>query len=206
MAHRTWAIFVGIVFTLAASFAGLVVIPRLQLISIESPRSPDRIYPVEPFGDISRGRREYISLGCLYCHSQQVRPVGFGSDIERGWGTRQSAPGDYRYQQPPLLGTMRTGPDLANIAARQPSREWHLLHLYDPQLTSPGSVMPAFPFLFERVEKATGRREPRNALGLPPGRQAELTHWVVVTERAQWLVTYLLSLNQKGSLEELGGG
>lgn len=206
MAHRTWAIFLGIVFTLAASFAGLVVIPRLQLTALEATRGLSPEYPVEPFGDILLGRREYISLGCLYCHSQQVRPVGFGADIERGWGNRQSAPGDYRHEQPPLLGTMRTGPDLANIAARQPSREWHLLHLYDPRLTSPGSVMPAFAFLFDRAEKVRGAAAPRGALRLPPAREAELDHWVIVTERANRLVTYLLSLNQKGSLEELGGG
>lgn len=196
----------GIVFTIAASFTGLVVIPRLQLTALESARAPNSSYPVEPFGDVLAGRREYISLGCLYCHSQQVRPVGFGSDIERGWGMRQSAPTDYVHERPPLLGTMRTGPDLANIGARQPSREWHLLHLYDPRITSPGSIMPAFPFLFERVEKSPETRVPFNALKRPQAREAESDHWVVVTERAERLVAYLLSLNQLGSLEELTGG
>ena len=43
---------------------------------------------------------------------------------------------------------MRTGPDLLNIGARQPSVDWHLGHLYQPRAYVPGSIMPPYPFLF----------------------------------------------------------
>lgn len=55
--------------------------------------------------------------GCVYCHSQQPRDAKLAPDASRGWG-RASTPGDYAYDYPHLLGTMRTGPDLFNIGVR----------------------------------------------------------------------------------------
>src|SRR5690606_7245678 len=112
-----------------------------------------------------RGRVEYIRHGCMYCHSQQPRDPRQAPDGERGWG-RPSVAGDYYYDRPHLLGTMRTGPDLLNIGARQPSTDWHLGHLYQPRAYVPGSIMPSYPFLFDVKEKAeAGER----VVSLPPG-------------------------------------
>jgi cytochrome c oxidase cbb3-type subunit 2 len=52
-----------------------------------------------------------------------VRSSAFGADIARNWGQRRSVARDYIFDRPHLMGTMRTGPDLANIGARQPTRE-----------------------------------------------------------------------------------
>jgi cytochrome c oxidase cbb3-type subunit 2 len=152
----------------------------------------------------------YIDLGCLYCHSQQVRPEGFGADIDRGWGDRRSVARDYMFDAPPLLGTMRTGPDLASIAVRQPSREWHYLHLYEPTLTSPGSNMAPFPFLFERFDPeelrvGEGRDEPPDDAVRVPGPDGtdEGGYWIVPTDRARALVDYLLSLDQSYDVPEV---
>jgi hypothetical protein len=64
---------------------------------------------------VVRGARVYASNGCVYCHSQQVRPEYGGSDIERHWGERRSAPRDYIFEPIVFLGKMRIGPDLANV-------------------------------------------------------------------------------------------
>jgi cytochrome c oxidase cbb3-type subunit 2 len=158
-------------------------------------------YPVEPAGLVAEGRSLYISLGCLYCHSQQVRPPGFGADIDRGWGSRRTVARDHIFDSPPLLGTMRTGPDLANIGVRQPSEGWHALHLYDPQLTSPGSVMPPYPFLFER--RPIEVEEPPDALQFPPGK-GDPGVAVVPGDDAVALIAYLKSLNASHPLPEVG--
>lgn len=193
--NRTVLIALGVVATVVSSFVGLVVLPQHQVGAIEPVTLENgQQRPIEPVGDVATGREVYIDLGCIYCHSQQVRPPGYGADIERGWGTRQTRPVDYLYDQPPLLGTMRTGPDLANIGARQPSEDWHYLHLYDPELTSPGSIMPEFPFLFERRAKEDVRGRPEHALELPADRQPE-DAWVVPSDRAEALVAYLVSLD-----------
>jgi cytochrome c oxidase cbb3-type subunit 2 len=120
----------------------LVVFPYAQLADLAAPKG------LKPYTAVqARGRLVYIREGCLYCHSQQPRDADLGPDTARGWG-RASAPADYVYDRPPLLGTMRTGPDLFNIGARQSSSDWHLAHLYQPRATSPGSIMPGYPYLF----------------------------------------------------------
>ena len=73
-------------------------------------------------GMVVRGARVYAANGCVYCHSQQVRPEYGGSDIERHWGERRSAPRDYIFEPIVFLGKMRIGPDLANVG-HQPAVE-----------------------------------------------------------------------------------
>src|SRR5207253_2888657 len=81
------------------------------------------VYPAPPSGMVERGRRIYTANGCFYCHSQQIRPDYAASDTDRirdldknqKWAVRRSAPRDYVFDRPVLLGKERTGPDLANI-------------------------------------------------------------------------------------------
>jgi cytochrome c oxidase cbb3-type subunit 2 len=157
-------------------------------------------YPVPFFGETLKGRKVYIDQGCIYCHSQQVRMKGYGADIRRGWGTRRSVPRDYLFDRPHQLGTMRTGPDLANIGARQPSQDWHALHLYDPQITSPGSVMPAFAYFFREVKASDPK--PADAIKIPAGYKKSDVAYIVPNERGQALIAYLKRLNQSFPLPE----
>ena len=78
-----------------------------------------------------------------------INPVG--PDIKNGWGVRHSVAADFLYDNPVQLGTVRVGPDLANIGGRQASAQWHLSHLYAPGIVN-GSQMPAYKFLF-KVQK-----------------------------------------------------
>lgn len=198
--NRVTLIALGVLATVFTSLLGLVVVPNWQYRDLAAYKDETQeVWPPAPFGDALTGRAVYIDLGCLYCHSQQVRPEGYGSDIARGWGTRRTVARDYIYDSPPLLGTMRTGPDLANIGARQPSRDWHLLHLYNPAITSAGSTMPRYPFLFTVIRNAA--RVPPGALRLPEEATAEPV-WVVPTRRGAQLAGYLMSLNRSYELPE----
>lgn len=176
---------VGAMTTLAVATASLVVLPYLQVRSIQAP--PE----LAPYTAAElRGRQQYIAHGCIYCHSQQPRDPAQAPDAQRGWG-RPSVAADYVHDQPHLLGTMRTGPDLFNIGARQPSEDWHLGHLYQPRAFAPGSTMPAYPFMFEvRAEAVAGDV----VVGLPPGAGPERGVLVAKPE-ARDLVAYLLSLD-----------
>jgi cbb3-type cytochrome oxidase cytochrome c subunit len=118
-------LFLGIFGTFAFSWVGLTVIPNWQIGHL-SPQSDDEgtdIYPMPQSGMVTRGARVYAANGCNYCHSQQVRAEYSGADIERKWGDRRSAPRDYIFERPALLGKMRMGQDLANIGARAPKEE-----------------------------------------------------------------------------------
>jgi cytochrome c oxidase cbb3-type subunit 2 len=190
---RSILIFLGAFAAISMSFTALALLPRLQLATVEPTPGTDAYTYEERLG-----YEVYQREGCIYCHSQQVRPDGFGSDIDRGWGRRGSRPGDYVFDDRHQLGTMRTGPDLHDIANRQPSQDWHLAHLYQPRSVSPGSVMPAYPYLFEvkresqvRASEVTVPITPKYA---PPGDSV-----VVATEEALALYEYLMTLK----LEEL---
>jgi cytochrome c oxidase cbb3-type subunit II len=141
------------------------------------------------------GLRVYVSEGCPYCHTQQVRPLP-----EDSLFGRPSAPGDYArliplgglIQIPEVLGTERTGPDLSDVAARQPSDVWQYIHLYQPRALVGASIMPAFQWLFvlTHTPDSASVRVPVPPQLVPSGMT------VVATPRAKALVAYLLSLKQ----------
>src|SRR5690554_6214564 len=113
---------------MAGAICLLVLIPQAMLINVQAP--PE----LQPYtAQQLAGRAVYISEGCVYCHSQQVRDPSFTTDVDRGWGSRATVPADYVYDKPHLLGTMRTGPDLINVGQRLPDLNWHLIHLYNPR-------------------------------------------------------------------------
>lgn len=192
---------VGIFFTIAFSLTGFIVVPNWQFQDLKPIIKPDGTqYPAPLTGEAAQGRRIYIDQGCIYCHSQQIRMKGYGADIRRNWGTRRSVPRDYIFEKPHQLGTMRTGPDLASIGSRQPSLDWHSLHLYNPQITSPGSNMPRFNYLFTEVKE--GQVAPPNAITVPaPLRKDNITH-IVPNARGNALIQYLISLNKTFPLPE----
>ena len=164
----------------------LVILPYAQLKKLEAPEG------LKPYTDQQAlGRKVYIANGCVYCHSQQPRDANLGPDGKRGWG-RPSVAADYVYDQVHLLGTMRTGPDLFNIGARQPSAEWHLGHLYQPRGYTPGSIMPAFPFLF--VERKGKAMPGEVVVNLPPA-YAKPGVTIIATQDAVNLVEYLKGMD-----------
>jgi cytochrome c oxidase cbb3-type subunit II len=141
---------------------------------------------------VTRGRALYVVEGCGYCHSQLVRPIF----VDAVYG-RPSEITDYADAAPPLVGTERTGPDLANVGVRQPSVMWNLLHLFNPRSMVPDSVMPGFPWYFEIVDRAQAPSGPNDFVlvlaepFLPPGKVA------LPRREALDLVAYLQTLKQE---------
>lgn len=154
-------LFLGVFITFLSAWIGMVFIPTASLARIKatSQEGSTLVHPSPYTGQQLLGRKVYQQNGCVYCHTQQVRGGTYNNDLERGWGSRRSHPQDYIYDYPVLLGTMRTGPDLANVGARLTNDNWHLTHLYDPQLITPGSVMAPFRYLFT-VQKISGAPRP----------------------------------------------
>ena len=118
-------LFLGIFGTFAFSWAGLTLLPNYQIGHLDPQMDEEQtdVYPAPKSGMAERGRRIYAANGCVYCHSQQVRADYAASDIERKWGVRRSAPRDYVFDRPVMLGKMRLGPDLSNIGKRAPAEE-----------------------------------------------------------------------------------
>lgn len=164
----------------------LVIAPGVEIAAREVPAG------LHPYTEQElRGRATYVSMGCVYCHSQQPRSADQAPDVERGWG-RPAIAGDYVYDAPHQLGTMRTGPDLLNVGARLPSEGWHLTHLYQPRAIFSWSIMPAYPFLFETKEHA----DPNDTVVVLPKAFAPSKGVVVAKPEALDLAVYLKSLNR----------
>jgi cytochrome c oxidase cbb3-type subunit I/II len=109
------------------------------------------IASVKPYTPLElHGRDIYIREGCVSCHSQLVRP--FRSEVERydPQGGEYSKSGEYVYDHPFLWGSKRTGPDLHRVGGKY-SDSWHYNHMLAPDAVSTGSIMPAYPWLFEQV-------------------------------------------------------
>jgi cytochrome c oxidase cbb3-type subunit I/II len=107
------------------------------------------IASVKPYTPLElQGRDIYRREGCYTCHSQMVRP--FRSETER-YGEYSKA-GEFVYDHPFQWGSKRTGPDLAREGTMglKKSDSWHFNHMEEPQAISPGSIMPAYPYLLEK--------------------------------------------------------
>ncbi len=124
------------------------------------------IASVTPYTPLElHGRDIYIREGCVSCHSQMVRP--FRSETER-YGEYSKA-GEYVYDHPFLWGSKRTGPDLHRVGGKY-SDSWHYNHMLAPGDVSTGSIMPAYPWLFEQsldLGKTSGKISALRKIGVP---------------------------------------
>ncbi len=125
--------------TVAILIGGIVQIIPTIVVKSNIPT----ISSVKPYTPLElEGRDLYIREGCVGCHSQMIRP--FRSEVER-YGEYSKA-GEFVYDHPFLWGSKRTGPDLHRIGGKY-SDNWHFNHMYDPQSTSSGSIMPSYKWL-----------------------------------------------------------
>ena len=153
------------------------------------------LFPKAMPGIAQLGAKDYLSLGCATCHTQQVRSEKAGFDVERGWGKRPSVPRDYVLQNEVLLGHNRVGPDLANVGLREYSSEWLHQHLFMPQSVVEGSICQPTPFLYEQVEEPTDKTIETSIDGEPI--------FIKPSIRADRLVAYLEALKQDYELPEM---
>lgn len=137
-----------------------------------------------------KGRLVYIANGCTYCHSQYVRPQDWGRGAER-----IAESGDYYRQQPHLLGSERTGPDLSQEGGEHPY-DWHVAHFTNPRYTSPRSLMPRFAYLgrdkidalIEYVQSLGGKNaRARMVVQLEFGSQAQASARKDENAKINWL-------------------
>ena len=148
--------------TIAILIGGIVQIVPTIMVKSNIPT----IEAVKPYTPLElEGRDLYIREGCVSCHSQMIRP--FRSEVER-YGP-YSKGGEYVYDHPFLWGSKRTGPDLLRVGGKY-TDSWHLNHLYDPQSTSPGSIMPAYQWLYRNeldTRKILKKMKVMRTLGVP---------------------------------------
>jgi len=217
------AAFFAVMTTVAISIGAIVeLVPMFT-----ATYGPERAEWVTPYTPLEvAGRDIYIREGCYLCHSQMVRPMR--AEILR-YGEWTRAP-EYMYDRPFLLGSRRLGPDLQRVGGKYPDA-WHYEHMRDPRATSPGSVMPPYPWLLEwTVDPADIGKSVRALAAVGTPYDATDDTWVEQQMRTQgseivrslasvqitteWdreivaLIAYLqkLGVDGKAHLAETGGG
>jgi cytochrome c oxidase cbb3-type subunit I/II len=146
------------------------------------------------------GRDIYIKEGCNNCHSQMVRP--FRSETVR-YGEYSKA-GEFVYDHPFLWGSKRTGPDLHRIGGKYPD-SWHYNHMLDPELTSAGSIMPSYPWLFERtldLSNTSAKISAMRKIGVPYPQGYESTARDEIKTQSEKIVKNLANDNIKISSDK----
>ncbi len=137
------AILLTVAVLIVVAIGGLIeIVPLFYLKNTIEP-----VEGVRPYTPLElAGRDIYVREGCYVCHSQMIRP--FRDEVER-YG-HYSIAAESMYDRPFQWGSKRTGPDLARVGGRY-SNEWHVAHMTDPRAVVPESVMPAYPFLADRL-------------------------------------------------------
>ena len=136
-------------------FGGMIILASVLFVVVLLPwwtvsEKPSEIFrPRSALED--KGRALYIANGCTYCHTQFVRSIDWDIGAERIART-----GDYIAEQPHLLGSERTGPDLSQEGGEHPD-DWHTAHYLDPRSVRPESIMPSFAFLGSERYQGPGR-------------------------------------------------
>ncbi len=183
--------------TVAALFIGLTILVAV-IPALDNQKNNSPLPNAEPMSEAAtKGKAIFIANGCVACHTQQIRNV----EMDKVWGSRPGISADYAGMKrqdiwrntATLMGTERTGPDLTDIGNRQPSRDWNLVHLFNPRAVVKESIMPAYPWLFEIKEYPDMDDV---TVAVPAEYLKQKTGKVVATDDALNLVTYLASLKQ----------
>ncbi len=179
-----------VLFTVLTLVAILIggIIEMVPTFLIES--NVPTISSVKPYSPLElHGRDIYIREGCVGCHSQMVRP--FRSETER-YGEYSKA-GEYVYDHPFLWGSKRTGPDLHRVGGKY-LNSWHFRHMWQPSLTSEGSIMPTYQWLYTDdidMDATAGKITALRKLGVPYEEGYEEIANTVLQEQAQLIVANL---------------
>lgn len=98
------------------------------------------------------GKALFVREGCWWCHTLLPEQT-------QDWQVFGAPPmlGDFNGESPTAFGSDRKAPDILHVASRNSSKEWMMLHFFNPRLVQPHSIMPRFDYLWGPVD-ANGKK------------------------------------------------
>ena len=92
---------------------------------------------------IGSGKIMFVREGCWWCHTLLPEQT-------QDWQVFGVPPrlGDFNSESPTSFGSDRKAPDLLHVGSRNASREWMMMHFFNPRLVQPHSIMPRFDYLW----------------------------------------------------------
>ncbi len=93
------------------------------------------------------GKTMFVREGCWWCHTLLPEQT-------QDWQVFGAPPmlGDFNGESPTAFGSDRKAPDLLHVGSRNSSKEWMMLHFFNPRLVQPHSIMPRFDYLWGKVD------------------------------------------------------
>jgi len=93
------------------------------------------------------GKTYFVREGCWWCHTLLPEQT-------QDWQVYGAPPmlGDFNGESPTAFGSDRKAPDLLHVGSRNASREWMMLHFFNPRLVQPHSIMPRFDYMWGPVD------------------------------------------------------
>jgi cytochrome c oxidase cbb3-type subunit 2 len=92
---------------------------------------------------VGKGKIMFVREGCWWCHTLLPEQT-------QDWQYFGAPPmlGDFNGESPTAFGSDRKAPDLTHVGSRNSSKEWMLLHFFNPRLVQPHSIMPRYDYLW----------------------------------------------------------
>lgn len=96
---------------------------------------------------VGSGKIMFVKEGCWWCHTLLPEQT-------QDWQAFGVPPrlGDFNSESPTSFGSDRKAPDLLHVGSRNSSREWMLMHFFNPRLVQPHSIMPRFDYMWGPVD------------------------------------------------------
>lgn len=205
--NKLGSLIFGILVAFAVAWFGVVAYSYNHLGHFEPVDDGGDINPPPLSGLAVAGQRVYAANGCVACHTQQVRPAAFSTDMEKKLGPRPTVARDFMRERPAFLGSLRIGPDLSNAGLLKTADDkpidanWLHRHLFEPTTVTPWSNMPSYRYLYI-TRKISGQPSNNAVQGLVGPYSPKEGYEVVPSEDARTLVAYLLSLKRNYPLPE----
>ncbi|MGA2776401.1 MAG: cbb3-type cytochrome c oxidase subunit II [Steroidobacteraceae bacterium] len=129
--------------------------PYIEDATVTQGWQPDAVIKAAGDENISHagaGKTLFVREGCWWCHTLLPEQT-------QDWQVFGAPPmlGDFNGESPTAFGSDRKAPDLLHVGSRNSSREWMMMHFFNPRLVQPHSIMPRFDYLWGEVD-ADGKK------------------------------------------------
>lgn len=108
-----------------------------------TPADVMRVAKDEDVSHAGKGKTMFVREGCWWCHTLLPEQT-------QDWQVFGAPPmlGDFNGESPTAFGSDRKAPDLMHVGSRNSSKEWMMMHFFNPRLVQPHSIMPRYDYLW----------------------------------------------------------
>ena len=141
---------IGAVFVVREEEVGGEMVPYIENVTATRGWTPEAVIGVsadEHTFNIGKGKIMFVREGCWWCHTLLPEQT-------QDWQYFGAPPmlGDFNGESPTAFGSDRKAPDLTHVGSRNSSREWMMMHFFNPRLVQPHSIMPRYDYLWGKKD------------------------------------------------------